>query len=128
MTSLSIRSARFAPLALLAASLVGCGCTVGYTADVHNTTAQPIGVALMRADPSGQPGVLATERLGPGNRAQMSRYGVSDNLKVYLEVDAQGNPGYPAQMDLLPGLTVVKVTQDGNLPTGKLRVEQIARD
>ncbi|MBS0190881.1 MAG: hypothetical protein U0573_03175 [Phycisphaerales bacterium] len=101
------------------------GCTVGYTVDVRNDTAQPIGVALMRGSGSGQPGTLAVERLGPGSRGRVSRFGLSDDLKVYVEVDAQGNPGTPPQMDLKPGLTVVRVTQDADLPTGKMHMTRV---
>lgn len=107
------------------ASVVGVGCTAGYTADVRNDTAQPIGVALMRGSASGQPGTLAATRIGPGSRGQVSRFGLSSDLPVYIEVDAQGNPGYPPQMDLKPGLTVLRVTQDGNVPTGTMRIEKI---
>lgn len=108
------------------ASVAGVGCTTaGYTADVRNDTAQPIGVALMRGSASGQPGTLAQARIGPGSRGQVSRFGLSSDLPVYIEVDAQGNPGYPPQMDLKPGLTVLRVTQDGNVPTGTLRIEKI---
>ena len=67
----------------------------------------------------------AVERLGPGSRGRVSRFGLSDDLKVYVEVDAQGNPGTPPQMDLKPGLTVVRVTQDADLPTGKMHMTRV---
>ncbi|MBS0188060.1 MAG: hypothetical protein JSS51_08320 [Planctomycetes bacterium] len=103
------------------------GCTVGYTADVHNDTAQPIGVAIIHADGSGQSKSLAVQRIAPMSRGQVIRYGVPQDWTVYLEADAQGNPGFPAQVDLQTGLTVVRVTQDGNVPTGKLRIEKLER-
>jgi hypothetical protein len=116
---------------VLCAAVVGAvlavmgGCQVGYQADVRNDTAQPIGVAIVRADASGQSNNLAVQRIAPNSRGRVIRNGVPHDTKVYLEADAQGNPGYPVQMDLVPGLTVVRVTQEGNVPTGKLRMEKI---
>ncbi|MBL8887157.1 MAG: hypothetical protein JNK16_10885 [Phycisphaerales bacterium] len=100
-------------------------CTVGYQADVRNDTAQPIGVAIIRADASGQSNNLAVTRIAPKSRGKLVRNGVPHDMKVYLEADAMGNPGWPVQMDLKTGLTVVRVTQDGDVPTGKLRMERI---
>lgn len=114
--------------ALGATALALGGCTVGYQADVRNDTAQPIGVAIIRADASGQPSNLAVQRIGPNSRAKVVRYAVPHDVKVYLEADALGNPGYPAQLDLQTGLTVVRVTQEGNVPTGKIRLERIERE
>jgi len=102
-------------------------CTVGYQADVRNDTAQPISVAIVHGDSTGQPNALAMQRIGPNSRAQVVRYGVPHDWTVYLQADAQGNPGWPVQMDLKPGLMVVRVTQDGNVPTGKLHMEQVDR-
>lgn len=110
---------------LAAMVIVMSGCTVGYTADVRNTTTQPIQAALVRADGSGQPIVIASERLGPGNRAQVSRYNVPDGWMVYLEVDAMGNPGQARRMDLKPGTTTVKVSQDPPGPQGRLSIEPV---
>lgn len=101
------------------------GCTVGYQADVRNDTAQPIGVAIVHASGSGQPNSLALQRIAPNSRGQVVRYGVPSDWTVYLEADAQGNPGWPVRYDLKPGLTVVRVTQDGNVPTGKIHIEQV---
>jgi hypothetical protein len=111
-----------------AAALGGCTYYVGYTADVRNETAQPVVATLMLANANGQPTELAGEGLGPGNRGEVVRYNVLNTYHVYLQVDAQGNPGYPAQMDLKPGLTVVKVLQDGNVPYGKLHLDRLDRE
>lgn len=119
---------RFVLFCSVPAVLVLTGCTVGYTADVRNDTAQPIVAYLVRGDSSGQSNALALQRIGPNSRGELSRYNVPDGWKIYLQVDAQGNPGYPAQLDVLPGLSVVRVTQDGNLPTGKMRLERVSRD
>jgi len=104
-----------------------CACTVGYQADVRNDTAQPISVAIVHADSTGQPSALAMQRIGPNSRGQVVRYGVPHDWTVFLQADAQGNPGWPVQMDLKPGLMVVRVTQEGNVPTGKLHMEQVDR-
>lgn len=109
---------------LIACGALG-GCTVGYQADVRNDTAQPIGVAIIRADASGQSNNLAVTRIAPKSRGKLVRNGVPHDMKVYLEADAMGNPGYPVQLDLKTGLTVVRVTQDGDVPTGKMRMERI---
>ena len=84
----SVRGMIAAGVLLLSSAGAGCA-TAGYTVDVRNDTAQPVGVALMRASASGQPGTLAQQRLGPGSRGEVSRFGLSGDLQVYVEVDAQ---------------------------------------
>ena len=103
------------------------GCTVGYQADVRNDTAQPIGVAIIRADATGQSNNLAVMRIAPKSRGKLVRNGVPHDTKVYLEADALGNPSFPLQLDLMPGLTVVRVTQEGDVPTGKMGMEVLER-
>lgn len=101
------------------------GCTVGYTADVRNTTPQPISAQLVRADPSGQDLPIVTKRIGPGDRDGLSKYNIPDNWQVYLLIDAVGNPGAPARMNLGPGMTIVNVHQEGTSQTGPLSLEQV---
>lgn len=114
--------------AMMNATLLLGACTVGYRVDVRNDTAQPIGVAIVHGDPSGQANALAVQRIGPNSRGQVVRNNVPSDWLMYLQIDAQGNPNYPPQLDLRPGLTVVRVTQDGNVPTGKMHLERIERE
>lgn len=119
---------RFVAFCSIPAVVALTGCTVGYTADIRNDTAQPVVAQLVRADASGQPNAIDTQRIAPNSRGELSRYNVPDGWRLFVQVDALGNPGYPTQMDVHPGLTVLRVTQDGNVPTGKLRMERVSRD
>ncbi|MGH7244812.1 MAG: hypothetical protein ACREJD_15470 [Phycisphaerales bacterium] len=125
----SRRAARIALVVGAGAVISGLSaCAVGYSADVRNDTAQPVWVAIVHGSPGGQGNSLAAQRIGPNSRGRVVRNGVPYDWPVYLEADALGNPGWPKQLALQPGLMVVRVTQEGNVPTGRLHMEQIARD
>ncbi len=113
--------------AALLALLPLAGCSAGYIADVRNSTPQPLGARLIRADRSGQDALLAEDRLGPGDRKAVGRYRVPAAWSVYLEVDTQGHTGAPARLDLTPGTTKVNVVQEGPSQTGPLRIEVVSR-
>lgn len=114
-------------LAVVLANSLG-GCYAGYVADVRNQTPQPIYADLIVSHGPGNGENIGRERIGPGDRgAVASRKKIGTDQTVYVQVDSVGNPGYPAQLNLTPGTTVITVTQDGTAQNGKLRVDAVSR-
>jgi hypothetical protein len=114
------------PLSLALAPLAGC--TTGYQVDVRNTTPQPVVVSLFQAQGGGQQVLVAPPRwIGPGDRDGLATNAVPQKWIVFVQADTPGNPGFPARLDLQPGLTVVNAVQDGEGQTGPLRLQTVQR-
>lgn len=123
------RHAHAARASLLAgAAIVLGGCTTSYQVDVRNTTPQPVVVSLFQAQGGGQQVLVAPpKRIGPGDRDALGTAAVPQKWIVFLQADTPGNPGYPATLDLQPGLTVVNVSQEGQGQTGPVRLQTVPR-
>lgn len=107
--------------------LAGCQRNT-FSADVRNMTPQPLGAALTIADPSGKASVVSQQRIGPGDRGRVATpRSLPHDWTATLSVDTPGNPGYPANLQLAPGLTVLNVHQRGEGQTGKLSLEEVPR-
>ena len=110
----------------LAAALGLAGCRSGYDVGVRNLTDQPVEVRLTTPHSDGAPMVLATKRLGPGDRGSMFTQ-VASGTAVPLEADFQGTVGYPATIDLSPGKTIVNVRRTDSGSQGRLMLEELPR-
>lgn len=116
-------------LALVVLGMSGlAGCTTSYQVDVRNQTPQPVVVAIFQASGGGQQSAISPgKRIGPGDRDAVYTRKVPQDWVVFVQADAPGNPGYPAKLDLAPGLTVVDITQEGVDQTGPLRLRTAPR-
>lgn len=102
------------------------GCTTSYQVDVRNQTPQPVVVAIFQAQGAGQVSAITpARRIGPGDRDALATRAVPQNWVVFVQADTPGNPGYPAKVDLTPGLNVVTVSQEreGDREVVRLRAE-----
>jgi len=110
-----------------ASILVGCQTgRVAYELDVRNNAAQPIDARLVRGTEA--PGrALSVVRIGPADRGRMLITRIPKAWHVALEVDAQGNLGYPARMPLEPGRTAVNVQQDRDASRARLLLSKVQR-
>lgn len=113
-------------LTLAIAALSLAGCRSGYEVDVRNLTDHPVNLRLSTPHTDGAPQTLAAKRLGPGDRGTMFTQAPS-NAPVTLAADFQGNVGYPATIDLAPGLTVVNVRRPDEGSQGRLMLEELPR-
>ncbi len=100
------------------------GCQTGYSAIVNNNTSQPVIAQLI--DTQGKR-LLASARIGPSSKTELSAGNVPEGNEVILEVDNQGNPGYPPTLRLLPGRTVVNVAEDSQTAKSRIRLEVVPR-
>ncbi len=102
------------------------GCQTAYVADIRNDCPQPVIAQLYKAGGAGNSERIGEEKyIGPGDRASVAKYGVPTDWPIYLQVDTKMNPGYPQQFNLTPGTTIFTVSQEGNDPKGKLRLDGI---
>jgi hypothetical protein len=108
-----------APLALL-------GCRAGYEVDVRNMTDQPLNLRLNTPHTDGAPHARSVGRVGPGDRTRLFTQTYAKE-RVWLEADFEGNLGYPATLDLSPGLTAVNVRRIDEGSKGRIRMEEIPR-
>ena len=120
MTTLS----KIVPLGLCAMALAGCRS--GYDVDVRNLTDQPIVASIVTEHSNGGGQLLASQRLGPGDRTGLFSETAS-RQHVWLEADFAGNTGYPAKMDLMRGRTIVNVRRADQGSKGGLRLEEVPR-
>lgn len=120
-----IRSARlWSMVGLLGAGLALTGCQTGYSAYVNNNTSQPV-IAKM-VDVQGKR-LLGSDRIGPNSKGILEAGRVPEGNEVILEVDNQGNPGYPPSMRLMPGRTVVNVVEESQTARSRIRLEVVPR-
>ncbi len=103
------------------------GCQTAYVADIRNDSPQPVIAQLYKAGGPGNSDLLAEKYIAPGDRASVAKYGVPTDWPIYVQVDTKMNPGYSQQFNLTPGTTIFKVTQEGNDPKGKLRLDGMPR-
>jgi hypothetical protein len=104
-------------------SLVLGGCYNTYSADVRNTTPQPVYMQIVKT--GGAPNLLRSARLGPGDRGSIGPVTVDQRDLVRLVIDTGPNPNRPLTLDLRPGLNVYEVQQEGTMTAGPLRVREI---
>ncbi len=100
------RTARWSAPAVLIAILSGCT----YSADVRNTTGQPVLVRMLQIDPIQPDWELASQRIGPGEYARLGPARVPFEL-VVVEVGAQVDHTVPARYKMTPGTTRLDVGQ-----------------
>jgi hypothetical protein len=111
---------------LLAAAMALPGCYSAYKVDVRNMADQPITVALFTAQSDGEGRTLDETRIGPGDRASVS--GQTDGGQpVALQVDFEGNLGYPPTIDVAKGLTVINVVRTDEGSKGHIRLIEVPR-
>jgi hypothetical protein len=108
-------------------ALVFGGCQTTYTADIRNNAPQPIYAELVKAGGPGHSRVLSRERIGPGDRGGIHSADIPQDWPIYVQIDAVNNPGYPQQLNLAPGVTIITVTQDGTGAAARLRIESQSR-
>lgn len=111
-------------LGLSAIGLVLAGCQTGYSAYVNNNTSQPVYAQLIDVRAKK---LLASDRVGPNSKTALEVGRIPEGNEVILEVDNQGNPGYPPSMRLLPGRTVVNVVEESQTARSKIRLEVVPR-
>lgn len=116
MRTRTVRTASL--LGLLVSGLFLTGCQTGYSAYVNNNTSQPV-IAKLIDTRAGR--LLASDRIGPNSKAALEVGQIPENNEVILEVDNQGNPGYPPSMRLRPGRTVVDIIEE-NPQTARSRL------
>jgi hypothetical protein len=116
-----------ASLILTTLALGGCQYN-SFSADVRNQTPQPLGAAISVTDNYGKSRVVSQKRIGPGDRASIAApRAIAPDWKAFITIDTPGNPGYPASLQLVPGHSVFNVHQQGDAQTGKLSLEEVAR-
>lgn len=114
-----------AAIALVAAFLSLSGCARSYTVDLRNLTDQPITATLAVREPGVTQPRVVRAYVGPLDRRQISRPQASSASAATLLVDFQGNVGEPAELPLVPGLSVVNVHRVDDGSTGRIRLEQV---
>ncbi len=118
-------SRKLIPLALLLLAPVLTGCKTGYTVEVRNNTSAPATAAVYKDELIANDPQLKTQWIGPGDRATLgpfeSRYGIG----LYVQVDSESNPGYPAKADLRKGYTVFNLETDNGEAGGALVLKKI---
>jgi hypothetical protein len=114
-------------IAVLGASVLAlAGCRSGYDVDVRNLADQPIVASIVSEHTNGGGKLLASARLGPGDRTAL--FAQTDTREhVWVEADFAGNTGYPAKLDLIRGRTVVNVRRADQGSKGKLMLEEVPR-
>ena len=118
------RFARTGALALASVAIAALGgCYNTYSADVRNTTPQPVYMQLVKT--GGAPNLLRSARLGPGDRGSIGPVTIDQRDLVRLVIDTGPNPNRPLTLDLRPGLNVYEVQQEGTMTSGPLRVREI---
>ncbi|MGE3107807.1 MAG: hypothetical protein AB7G11_03110 [Phycisphaerales bacterium] len=110
--------------ALLLASVCVAGCKTGYSAYINNNTSQPV-IAKLIDTRAKQ--LLASDRIGPNSKTALEVGQIPEGNEVILEVDNQGNPGYPPTLRLLPGRTVVNVVEESQTARAKIHLEVVPR-
>jgi len=89
-------------------------------------TDQPLELRLNTPHPDGAPHPRAIGRAGPGDRTKLYLQ-TNGGERVWLQADFEGNVGYPATVDLTPGLTVVNARRIDEGSKGRIRLEEIPR-
>jgi hypothetical protein len=92
--------------AALPALLVLAGCT--YTADVRNTTSEPVFVQMLQIDPIQPDWVLATARIAPGQYAKLGPRRVPFE-RVVVDVGNQKQKSVNARLRIRTGMTKLDV-------------------
>ena len=99
------------------------GCRSGYDISIRNMTDHPVLARIQGAHPDGAGQTLASDRIGPGDRASL--FTQQDYLRrVWLEVEYDGTGGRPATMDLARGRSVVNIRGTGG-GKGTPRIEEV---
>ena len=107
---------------VLAAGLLA-GCRADYSADIRNLTPQPIFAQLTENRRDGTV-IVATRRLGPGDRALVGPVR-AESGRVALLIDTKPNPEAPARRDLQPGQNAFNVRQRTDEVSGPLEIEDL---
>jgi hypothetical protein len=103
-------------------------CSTSYTVDAENHTPQPVLVELFAHAPEGGDALIAPAlRLGPGDKHGIAPVQMDTVRSVFVRVDSLVRPGNPVAFGLLPGWTILEITQDGDQVTGPLRVRPASR-
>lgn len=116
-----------AATACLAALAALGGCVSQYRVDVRNMADQPIHAELVWTYNENVSSARRQARIGPGDRATIGPVTVDATKRVTLVVDFQGNVGYPAEMPLDPGRSVVNVKRADEGVAGTIRLEMAPR-
>lgn len=106
---------------LLGLSGALAGCNANYAVDVLNGTPQPLFVKIYNKGNT-EATLAASERLGPGDRAQVGPVQNAKNLGAYAMFDTLPNPTRPITVDLNPGMNYFEVHQQGTATSGPLVV------
>lgn len=109
-------------LGSLALTLGACHGTYShydFTANVDNQAGQPVRAWLTTLGPNPSK-KSAKVRIGPGDRGMVS---IRARAKtVNLEVDVPGNAGLPQRVEVGPGESVVKVTNESQTSRTKINL------
>ncbi|MBC7835134.1 MAG: hypothetical protein H7Y88_08535 [Phycisphaerales bacterium] len=118
------RISRVSCVGTAAAILAGLGgCRADYGADIRNMTPQPVFAQLYERHDDGV-SLLASERLGPGDRALVGPVRVRKG-RAGLVIDTKPNPESPVYFDLPPGIGAFNVHQRGEATGGPLMIEEV---
>ncbi len=124
------RNQRHASLALGVLALGGLtlgGChRADVSADVHNTTPQPLFVEIYVKGNFGREATLeASRRLGPGDRALVGPVRqVGFPPGAFVRMDTRPNPSLPLELELNEGTNFLRVRQEGDGTAGRLMADE----
>lgn len=124
---MNLKSARKRALAVAFGTfaLALAGCQSSYSVDIRNQTSQPLFANIVERTENGgfnRAGI----RLGPGDRGAIGPVSMRTG-RAMLIVDTKGNPTGPADMDLAPGTSVVRIEQDSDASNSPIRLHDITK-
>lgn len=102
------------------------GCSKPYIAEVRNESGRVIHAGLYLSETATSGKLLAGRRLGPGEKATLSRDLDAGSSSVYVEADAIGQAGVQPRKDLSPGRTVITVRSEGSRADSPLNFEVLS--
>jgi hypothetical protein len=102
------------------------GCSKPYVAEVRNDSGRVIHAGLYLSETATSGKLLAERRLGPGEKATLSRELYAGSSTVYVEADALGQAGVQPRKDLSPGRTILTVRSEGNRADSPLKFEVLS--
>jgi hypothetical protein len=112
-------------LSLAASAVIFSGCESSYSVDIRNQTSQPLYANIVERTEGGGFN-RATMRLGPGDRGAIGPVSMRTG-RAMLVVDTKGNPTGPAQLDLPPGTSVVRIEQDNDSSSSPIHLRDITK-
>ncbi len=101
-------------MVVIAAAMSGCT----YSADVRNTTGQPVMVRMLQLDAVQPDWELASQRIAPGEYAKLGPSRVPFQ-RVVVEVGNQVAHSVPARYSITPGTTRLDVGQTASTEPGR---------